>query len=219
MSAVVSLAGLSPDGLLERLHQRLLPLGGTPDQGSGAAPFSDFDLHAGARPAAPQLKEAGVLMALVPRPQGLGLILTRRTDTMPTHAGQIALPGGRRQGEDASLVETALREAREEVGLDPLLVRPIGLADAYETVSGYRITPVVGLVEGGEPQLRADPREVAEVFEAPFGFFLDPANHVLEERMWNGMARRYYAMPWEGRYVWGATAGMLRALWLRLGAG
>lgn len=204
---------IHPDDLPELLQARLLPL----EAASSAvpAPFSDFDLHGGRPAASAGLKEAGVLMALVPRDGGLHLILTRRTDTMPTHAGQIALPGGRRQDNDPSLVDTAMREAHEEVGLDPALVTPIGLADAYETVSGYRITPVVGLVTG-EPDLRADPREVAVVFDAPLAFFMDPANHVLEQRSWNGMERRYYAMPWNGHYVWGATAGMLRALWMRL---
>lgn len=204
---------IHPDELPDLLQRRLLPL----DQASPGvpAPYSDFDLHGG-RPAPPAgLKEAGVLMALVPRETGLHLILTRRTDTMPTHAGQIALPGGRRQDNDPSLVDTAMREAHEEVGLDPALVTPIGLADAYETVSGYRITPVVGLVRS-EPALTADPREVAAVFDAPLAFFMDPANHVLEQREWNGLQRRYFAMPWNGHYVWGATAGMLRALWMRL---
>lgn len=212
----MSPAALATEDLLARLQERLLPLGPAgAAAGPPPAPFSDFDLQDRRPAASGGLKEAGVLLALVPRPQGLGLILTRRTDHMPTHAGQIALPGGRRDAADRDLVDTALREAREEVGLDPVLVTPLGLADAYETVTGYRITPVVGLLRA-PPVLQPDPREVADVFEAPFSFFLDPANHVLEERVWNGMVRRYYAMPWQGHYVWGATAGMLRALWLRL---
>jgi 8-oxo-dGTP pyrophosphatase MutT (NUDIX family) len=208
----MSLSALSGEEIVERLRARLLPL----DHPHEAAPFSDFDLHDGARPQTPVLKEAAVLLALVPRPEGLGLILTRRSDSMPTHAGQIALPGGRRQAEDDSLTATALREAREEVGLDPALVEPLGFGDAYQTVTSYRVTPIIGILNAA-PALTADQREVAEIFEAPFSFFLDPANHVLEQREWNGMTRRYYAMPWNGHYVWGATAGMLRALWLRLG--
>jgi 8-oxo-dGTP pyrophosphatase MutT (NUDIX family) len=195
------------------METRLLPADATGVE----APHSDFDL-VGDRPAGVALREAAVLMALVRRPAGLTLILTQRTADMPTHAGQIALPGGRRQPEDASLASTALREAQEEVGLDPALVRVLGASDAYQTVTGYRVTPIIGLVEA-TPTLTPDPREVADVFEAPFAFFMNPANHQRHHRDWQGLTRHYHAMPWNDRYVWGATAGMLLGLSTRLTAG
>jgi 8-oxo-dGTP pyrophosphatase MutT (NUDIX family) len=197
------------DAVLARLAERLAP----DAQSAGAATFSDYDL-VGGRPEGRPLKEAAVLVALMDRPEGLSVLFTRRTADMPTHAGQISFPGGRRQSEDASPVDTALREAREETGLDPALARVLGASDAYETVTAYRVQPIVALVQP-PPAFSPDPREVADVFEAPLSFLMDPSNHVREERMWNGMKRSYYAIPFEDHYIWGATAGMLRALWLR----
>jgi 8-oxo-dGTP pyrophosphatase MutT (NUDIX family) len=177
--------------------------------------LSDFDLNPQSRPAPRRLTPAAVLVGLVERPHGLSLLLTQRTETMPTHPGQIAFPGGRIQPEDADVAAAALREAREEVGLDPSHARVLGGFEAYETVTGYAVSPVVALVD---PAFRArpDPREVASVFETPFAWLMDPANHERHERVWQGGSRSYYAMTHEGRYIWGATAGMIRALWLRL---
>jgi 8-oxo-dGTP pyrophosphatase MutT (NUDIX family) len=199
---------LDRDEVLARLTERLAA-----DPDAGAAAFSDYDL-AGGRPEGRPLKDAAVLVALMDRPEGLSVLFTRRTADMPTHAGQISFPGGRRQSEDASPVDTALREAREETGLDPALARVLGVSDAYETVTAYRVQPIVALVRP-PPAFAPDPREVADVFEAPLSFLMDPSNHVREERMWNGMKRSYYAIPYGDHYIWGATAGMLRALWLR----
>jgi 8-oxo-dGTP pyrophosphatase MutT (NUDIX family) len=197
-----------------QLAARLLPLASA--QRLEPPRHSDWDLTGG-RPevALEALKPAGVLVALVPRPGGATVILTRRTDDMPTHAGQIAFPGGRVQPEDVSVIDAALREAHEEVGLAPDLVDVIGLSDAWHSVTSYHITPVVGIVRE-PPALLADPREVADVFEVPFDFLMDPANHVRETRHWNGQDRHYWTMPWQGRHIWGATAGMLRALSMRL---
>ena len=160
------------------------------------------------------LVAAAVLVGLTPRAHGLNLILTRRADTLSRHSGQVALPGGRADPGEAAWT-TALREAQEEIGLDPRLVRPVGLGDRYRTSSGFEITPVVAIVEPGFT-LSPSAAEVAEVFETPFAFLMDPSNH--EERVWEGPAgrRRYYAMPHEDRLIWGATAGILRGLWERL---
>jgi 8-oxo-dGTP pyrophosphatase MutT (NUDIX family) len=130
---------------------------------------------------------------------------------MPSHAGQIAFPGGRRQAEDADAVATALRETEEEVGLARTFVDVIGTVDRYRTGTGYEITPVVGIVTPGFIT-RADPREVADVFEVPLEHFLDEKNHRIDSRIWQGRERRYYAMPYGERYIWGATAGMLKNL-------
>lgn len=176
--------------------------------------FSDFDLS-GTRPSFGGLEEASVLVPLITRPQGLSVLLTRRSADMPTHSGQIAFPGGRRQDDDADAIATALREAREEVGLDPVHVDVLGASDPYETVTRFRVTPIVGLVSAAA-EFQADPREVDAIFEVPFAHFMDPANHQRHSRDYNGQTRYYYAMPYEDHYVWGATAGMLRALYLRL---
>lgn len=157
---------------------------------------------------------AAVLIALVEREEGLNLILTRRADTLTRHSGQVALPGGRADPGEAPWV-TALREAEEEIGLERRFVRPTGLCDVYRTGTGFAITPVVGFVAPGFTLTPAE-AEVAEVFETPFAFLMDPANH--QERLWEGPegTRRYYAMPHLDRLIWGATAGILRALWERL---
>lgn len=183
----------------------------------GAAPVltSDFDLNPQYRPGPRALTPAAVLVGLVERPQGLSVLLTQRTADMPTHAGQVAFPGGRVQPEDVDAAAAALREAQEEVGLAPDLVRVVGGFDAYETVTGYAVSPIVAFVDPAFTP-RPDPREVADVFETPFAWLMDPANHQRHERAWQGGARSYYAMPFEGRYIWGATAGMIRALWRRL---
>lgn len=206
-----TLSGAGIADMMDRLRTRLHSVeAATADQ----PPFSDYDFSGG-RPQGTALRDASVLVPLIDRPEGLSLLLTQRTNEMPTHAGQIAFPGGRRQVEDPSAIWTALREAQEEVGLDPDLVEVIGTADSYETVTSYRITPVVGIVQP-HAVFRADPREVADVFEVPFSFVMDPANHQTHQREWNGQQRTYLAMPYGERYIWGATAGMLRALHARL---
>ena len=151
-------------------------------------------------------REAAVLVAITDRPQP-GLILTLRPDAMRTHAGQVAFPGGRiDEGEDA--VSAALREAQEELGLNPALVRLLGEADPYCTVTGYWVTPVVGVIPP-DLELAPNPTEVADWFEAPLDFVLDPANQRCMTAEYRGRMRQYYQIDWEGRRIWGATAAML----------
>jgi len=159
---------------------------------------------------------AAVLVGLVQREAGFSVLLTRRADTLRRHTGQVAFPGGRSDPGETPW-ETALREAQEEIGLDPSLVELAGLSTPYRTaISGYQITPVVGFVEPGF-SLTPNPDEVADIFETPFGFLMDPANLEQQERETPaGDRRRFYAATWEGQYIWGATAGMLRALYDRL---
>ncbi|BBE72386.1 CoA pyrophosphatase [Oharaeibacter diazotrophicus] len=155
------------------------------------------------------LRDAAVLIGLFERAEGVSLLLTRRTDQLRSHAGQIALPGGKIDPTDDGPVAAALREAEEEVGLDRRLVHPLGLLDPYVSNSGYRIFPVVAFVEADAP-LEPNPDEVADVFEVPLAFLMTPTNHLIESRPWRGAERRYYAMPFEGRRIWGVTAGILR---------
>lgn len=156
-------------------------------------------------------RAASVLMPLIRRDSGITVLLTQRTEDMPSHAGQIAFPGGRRQAEDANATATALRETEEEVGLTRNFIEVIGSLDQYRTGTGYEITPIVGIVTPGFTP-HADPREVADVFEVPLDHFLDERNHRIDSRVWQGRERRYYAMPYGERYIWGATAGMLKNL-------
>jgi 8-oxo-dGTP pyrophosphatase MutT (NUDIX family) len=165
-----------------------------------------------------ELRAAAVLVPLVDRVGVLSVLLTQRTEDMPSHAGQIAFPGGRKQVEDDSLVITALRETEEEVGIDRSYVDVVGPIDTYITRTGYAVTPIVGFVRPSFT-LKRDPREVADIFEVPLDFFLDPANHHVHSRTWQGRERRYYAMPYGERYVWGATAGMIKNLYHILAEG
>lgn len=171
---------------------------------------SDFSLNG--MVAVPEVwRSASVLMPLIRRETGITVLLTQRTEDMPSHAGQIAFPGGRRQVEDIDATATALRETEEEVGLTRDFIEVIGALDLYRTGTGYQITPIVGIVTPGFT-MRADPREVADVFEVPLDHFLDERNHRIDSRVWQGRERRYYAMPYGERYIWGATAGMLKNL-------
>ena len=176
---------------------------------------SDFDLNPGMSGEGGVLTPAAVLVGLVEREAGLSVLLTRRADTLRRHTGQVAFPGGRCDpGETPA--QTALREANEEIGLDPQAVTLAGLSTPYRTGTGYLIAPVVGFVRP-DIQLTPSPDEVAHIFETPFGFLMDPANH--EKRFYDmpdGMRRHFYAMSWEDQLIWGATAGMLRALYDRL---
>lgn len=157
------------------------------------------------------LRAAAVLCAVLPREGGLHVVLTQRPETMRQHAGQIAFPGGKIDPDDASPLAAALREAREEVGLMPDLVDVIGPLDTYETGTGFSITPFVAMVDPRFRPMRCE-REVAAVFEAPLDHLMNPANHQRHSRELHGTTRHYWAMPWQGWYIWGATAGMLRGL-------
>jgi len=159
----------------------------------------------------PERIRAAVLVALIQREGGLTLLLTRRTAHLNNHAGQIAFPGGRSEDSDASPVETALREAQEEVSLAPRHVEVIGSMPDYYTGTGYIVTPVVALVTPPFT-LRADPAEVDEIFEVPLAFLMDGAHHQRLSAQLPSGRRSFYAMPYQRFYIWGATAGMLRNL-------
>ena len=155
------------------------------------------------------LSPAAVLVALLERPAGTSLVLTQRALHLNAHAGQISLPGGRMEAEDVSATATALRESDEEIGLEPGLVEVLGSLRAYDTITGFRIYPVVGWVAEPPAAWRPDPAEVADVFEVPLGFVLDPANHRRDSYLRNGERRHFFVLPYQNRYIWGATAGIL----------
>ena len=167
----------------------------------------DHDLNPGMQPQ-DNLTPAAVLVPLVDRPSGLTVLLTQRTAHLNDHAGQISFPGGRVEPDDPSHQAAALREAEEEVGLPPSHVEVIGTLDYYIVRSGYRVTPVVGFVNPPF-EVKPDPFEVAEVFEVPLSFVINTDNHVMESRTAQGVERTFYVLPYENRYIWGATAGML----------
>jgi 8-oxo-dGTP pyrophosphatase MutT (NUDIX family) len=204
----------SPDAIARRLaaggvdHLRsrllseppLLPL--NPSRG-------DYDLNPENRPAKrPDLMPAAVLVPLIFRAEPM-VLLTQRTEHLTRHAGQVAFPGGRQDARDISLVETALRETQEETGIDPAFVTVAGYLDAYETGTGYAILPVVGLLSDGFALAPQDD-EVAAIFEVPLAFLLDPANRLQQSREFQGRMRSFYSYTYEGRYIWGATAAMLK---------
>ena len=174
------------------------------------APDSARNLHDGFRLPGREGEPtpAAVLVPLVNRPEGLALLLTQRSADLPDHPGQISFPGGRVEPDDASIAAAALRETAEEVGLAPERVTILGELPDYETVTGYRVTPVVGWVEP-PIALAPDPVEVADVFEVPLAFVLDPANQQRHHRMLGTVRRDYWAIPYADRYIWGATAAML----------
>lgn len=151
---------------------------------------------------------AAVLVPLVQRPGGTTVLLTQRTAHLKNHAGQISFPGGRCEEVDDGPIATALRESHEEIGLDPRVVDVLGHLDDYVTVTGFQVTPVVGLLPP-HLELEPDPFEVADVFEVPLSFVLEKANHQRHTYQIKGRTRAYYAMPYKQRYIWGATAGML----------
>lgn len=165
------------------------------------------------RPNAPA--PAAVLVPVVAHPDGATVLFTERASGLRNHSGQVAFPGGRMDAEDPTPLDAALREAEEEIGLDRAHVRPIGYLDPYLSSSNYLITPVVGLVAPGFA-LTLNPGEVADAFEVPLGFLMDSVNHQLHSREWKGTIRRYYAIPFGERYIWGVTAGIVRNLHERL---
>lgn len=160
------------------------------------------------------LRPAAVLLPIVDRPGGLTVLLTLRATDLRAHSGQVAFPGGKIDPGEAPRA-AALREAQEEIGLKERFVEPLGWLDPYLTGTGFRVAPLVALVRPSFA-LKVNKLEVDEVFETPFAFLMDAANHRLEEREWLGRRRKYYAMPHEGRYIWGATAGILRNLYEKL---
>jgi 8-oxo-dGTP pyrophosphatase MutT (NUDIX family) len=184
-----------------------------------AAPGSiNDDASDGQRLSEPALlgprRAAAVLLPIIDRSSGLTVLLTLRASNLRAHSGQVAFPGGKIDAGETPL-DAALREAEEEIGLEERFVEPLGWLDPFFTGTGFRVAPLVALVKPSFV-LTVNKLEVDEVFETPFAFLMDVANHHLEEREWQGQRRRYYAMPHEGRYIWGATAGILRNLYEKL---
>jgi 8-oxo-dGTP pyrophosphatase MutT (NUDIX family) len=176
-----------------------------------APPPEPQDLHMSFIPAGAKATEAAVLVPIVNRDGALHVLLTQRTSHLSDHAGQISFPGGRVEVEDSSREDTALRETEEEIGLARTRITLVGRLPLYEIPSGFRITPVVGWVEPPF-DLALDPFEVAAVFEAPLAHFTDAGRYQRREYRFKGRHRHYMAIPYEGRYIWGATAGMLYSL-------
>lgn len=162
-------------------------------------------------------RAAAVLVALIERDAGPAVLFTQRTEHLAQHAGQVSFPGGGMEAVDADAIAAALRETREEVGIDATQVRPFGFLDCFETISGYCVTPVVADVDPGY-RLAPDPREVADVFEAPLAFFLDPANLRQRRFEWRGRTRDVWEFIYNDRIIWGATAAMLLSLVRRIEA-
>jgi 8-oxo-dGTP pyrophosphatase MutT (NUDIX family) len=156
----------------------------------------------------PRRTPAAVLIGIVDRPQEPAVLLTQRTDHLRDHAGQISFPGGRIEPGDATTAAAALREAEEEVGLDAARVEILGELAPYDTVTGFRIHPVVGWITPPF-ELRLDQYEVADAFEVPLHFVVDPLNHRRHSLRRGGLTRGYYVLPYQGRFIWGATAGIL----------
>jgi 8-oxo-dGTP pyrophosphatase MutT (NUDIX family) len=204
---------VSPDApwpeVRARIQQRLAP----PDawDPAGGTTASDYDLNPSYRPPEARTRRpAAVLVPIVEHDDGPTILLTRRADALARHAGQVAFPGGRADDGEAPW-ETALREAHEEVGLEPERVTVAGLARPYETATGFVVTPVVGFVRPGFTP-KPDPAEVAEVFEAPFAFLMDSSSYEERSQVFAGAERFYYAVSHGDQLIWGATAGMLRGL-------
>lgn len=178
----------------------------------------DGDIHDDDRDPDPvSLREAAVLIAVTDRPDP-GVILTVRPQWLRSHGGQVAFPGGKVEPEDSDAVAAALREAQEEIGLNPRDVDVVGVADPYHSGSGFRIVPVVGVIP---PDLSfdPDPNEVEAWFEVPFDHLFNPANYAFAQAHWQGRLRGYYDMMWSERRIWGVTAGIIINLAQRLPAG
>jgi 8-oxo-dGTP pyrophosphatase MutT (NUDIX family) len=174
----------------------------------------DIDPDLWARAGVQATRPAAVLVPVVARPEP-AVLLTLRTPDLPSHAGQIAFPGGKIDPHDETPLAAAIREGEEEIGLDRRLIEPIGYLDLYLTFSGFRILPALVRLDPGYA-LTINPSEVAEAFEVPLSFLMEPANHAQKTRDWRGFQRTYLEMPYGDRYIWGITAGILRNLYERI---
>jgi 8-oxo-dGTP pyrophosphatase MutT (NUDIX family) len=208
-SAKSAFADLSPDAFRALAEERLFR--------DSPEPIGDFTFN-------PELQElilsqpmkaAAVLIPIVKRPDELTVLLTKRTETLNSHSGQVAFAGGKIDQADADAVHAALREAREEIALPPDAAEVLGVMPAYHTGSGYRISPVVALVDANI-QLRANPAEVDYIFEVPLAFLMERANHRVTSRVFKGKRRVYFEMPFGEHYIWGVTAGIIRIMHDRL---
>ncbi len=191
-----------------QFRQRLLDV---PDIASLSATTGDHDMNPAVKAALKKnrpLSPAAVLVPIVNHENGPTVILTERTHHLRTHARQVSFPGGKVEKQDTGPIDTALRETEEEIGLYRACIEIVGALDVYETGTGFSITPIVGIVTPGF-ELSIDEYEVADVFEVPLDFIMDPKNHRRESRKWQGVLRHYYVMPYDDHRIWGATAGML----------
>ena len=194
---------------IERLRRVVRPLTDPP----GAPGWNHVELNDVLGGVA--LRPAAVLVPIIERAGGLAVLFTQRTEHLAQHAGQISFPGGGVEPGDADAIAAALRETEEEVGIPRSLVQPFGYLDCFETISSYCVTPVVGSLDGAYTAT-PDPREVADVFEVPLDFFLDPVNLRRRSIQWRGRSREIFEFPYNERNIWGATAAMLLNLVRRL---
>ncbi len=212
-----SLDSTAIGNFFDRARARLsleVPRGLTDPSVEGARGDLDLNPEIWVRAGVKAERPAAVLVPIIDRSEPT-VLLTLRTAELASHAGQVAFPGGKIDLADESPVAAAMREAREETGLAPTLIEPIGYLDLYLTFSGFRILPTVARVKP-DFTLVPNPKEVTEVFEVPLKFLMTPANHERKTRDWNGFARDYYAIPYQNRYIWGITAGILRNLYERV---
>jgi 8-oxo-dGTP pyrophosphatase MutT (NUDIX family) len=204
----------------DRVRERLtleVPPALTDLNAQGARGDLDLNPESWVKAGVKATRPAAVLVPVIDRDEPT-VLLTQRTPDLTTHAGQVAFPGGKIDPNDESPVAAALREAREETGLAPMLVEPLGYLDLYLTFSGFRILPTVARVKP-DFTLTLNPSEVTETFEVPLRFLMAPENHRRKTRDWNGIARDYYEIPFGNHYIWGITAGILRNLYERVCVG